>query len=159
MSWRRDCARAEDTRSAGEGFARVLRPGDIVLLAGQLGAGKTTFTQGVAEGLGVNERATSPTFTMVRQHECHNDLGISTLHHADVYRVASLAEVRDLDLGELVEESGVALVEWGDLATSIYGSDILNVKFILDNAEVRTLVVDGALSDGRRDELDAWVAS
>ena len=66
MSWRRYCASAEETKVAGEEFAALLRPGDIVLLAGQLGAGKTTFVQGVARGLGVRDRVTSPTFTMVR---------------------------------------------------------------------------------------------
>ncbi len=159
MSWRRYGALALDTKAAGEAFARVLRPGDVVLLVGQLGAGKTTFTQGVAIGLGVRDRVTSPTFTMVRQHDCTNDLGITTLHHADVYRVESLAEVRDLDLGELVEENGVALVEWGDLAASVYGRDVLRVEFVLDDTDGRTLVVDGALSERRRDELDAWVAT
>ncbi len=159
MSWRRYCAHAPDTKVAGAAFARVLRPGDVVLLIGQLGAGKTTFTQGVALGLGVRDRVTSPTFTMVRQHECSNDLGITTLHHADVYRVESLAEVRDLDLGELVEESGVALVEWGDLAAAIYGPDVLRVAFILDESDGRTLVVDGARSEDRRDELDAWASA
>ena len=147
---------AGDTRAAGEAFARVLRPGDVVLLTGQLGAGKTTFTQGVAAGLGVSDRVTSPTFTMVRQHACANDLGIATLHHADVYRVATLAEVRDLDLGELVEESGVAIVEWGDLAATVFGRDVLSVEFLVDDGEGRTLVVTGALSASRGDELDEW---
>ncbi len=61
----------------------------------------------------MSERVTSPTFTIVRQHEAHNDLGIRTLHHADVYRIQSLDEVLDLALGELVEGSAVAIVEWG----------------------------------------------
>ena len=106
MSWQRRCASADDTIAAGEAFAAVLKSGDIVLLSGTLGAGKTTFVKGVAKGLGVSERVTSPTFTMVRQHECSNDLGIATLHHSDVYRVESLDEVLDLALGELVEDVG-----------------------------------------------------
>jgi tRNA threonylcarbamoyladenosine biosynthesis protein TsaE len=157
VSWRRYCAEARDTSLAGQAFARVLRPGDVVLLIGQLGAGKTTFTQGVAIGLGVSDRVTSPTFTMVRQHDCTNDFGIATLHHADVYRVESLAEVRDLDLGEVVEESAVALVEWGDLAADVYGTDVLRVTFVLDESQGRTLVVDGARSEDRRPELDEWM--
>jgi tRNA threonylcarbamoyladenosine biosynthesis protein TsaE len=156
VSWRRYCATSEATKSAGEEFARVLRPGDIVLLSGQLGAGKTTFIQGVGRGLGVEDRVTSPTFTMVRQHESVNDLGITTLHHADVYRVEKLDEVIDLALGELVEESAVALVEWGDIATSVFGRDVMTVTFVLDHDEGRTLVVDGALTDGRHVALDAW---
>ncbi len=158
MSWRRYCASAEDTQGAGHAFARVLRPGDVVLLSGQLGNGKTTFAQGVARGLGVSERVTSPTFTMVRQHECVNDLGITTLHHADVYRVESLVEVRDLALGELVEESAVALVEWGEIASTVFGRDVMIVDFLLEEDEGRTLVVSGALTRDRTAPLDQWAS-
>jgi tRNA threonylcarbamoyladenosine biosynthesis protein TsaE len=150
------CQSAEDTKVAGEEFARLLRPGDVVLLSGQLGAGKTTFVQGVARGLGVHERVTSPTFTIVREHQCANELGIATLHHADVYRVSSLGEVSDLALGELVEESAVALVEWGEIASSVFGRDVLLVDFLLDDGDGRTLEVSGALSDGREDALARW---
>jgi tRNA threonylcarbamoyladenosine biosynthesis protein TsaE len=156
VSWRRYGATTEDTKVAGEEFASVLRPGDVILLSGQLGAGKTTFAQGVARGLGVVERVTSPTFTMVREHECVNDRGISTLHHADVYRVGSLAEVLDLAIGELVEESAVALVEWGEIASSVFGVDVMSVEFAIDKNEGRTLAVTGALADGRSQELDRW---
>ncbi len=158
MSWRRYCVDAEATQRAGEAFARVLRPGDVVLLMGQLGAGKTTFTQGVGRGLGVADRVTSPTFTMVRQHESVNDLGITTLHHADVYRVDTLDEVIDLALGELVEESAVALVEWGDIATSVFGRDVMTVTFLLGDDDARTVVVDGELTESRREALDEWAA-
>lgn len=156
MSWRRYGATSDDTKQAGVDFASVLRPGDVVLLSGQLGAGKTTFVQGVARGLGVVERVTSPTFTMVREHECHNDQGISTLHHADVYRVGTLDEVVDLALGELVEESGVALVEWGEIASSVFGLEVVNVDFSIDENEGRILVVSGALAVTRDDEFDQW---
>jgi len=156
VSWRRYCLDATATQRAGETFAKVLHAGDIVLLTGTLGAGKTTFTQGVARGLGVSERVTSPTFTMVRQHRCHNDQGIETLQHCDVYRVTSLGEVLDLALGELVEESGVALVEWGELAASLFGRDVMTVTFESDVREGRTLVVGGALATSRQDELEAW---
>jgi tRNA threonylcarbamoyladenosine biosynthesis protein TsaE len=158
VSWGRFAASASDTQAAGEAFATLLRPGDIVLLSGPLGAGKTTFTQGVGRGLGVHERVTSPTFTIVRQHECVNDLGIATLHHADVYRVGSLDEVDDLALGELVEESAVALVEWGEIASPLFGLDVINVSFVIDDSEGRTIEVDGALT-GREVLLDEWAAS
>jgi len=157
VSWRRHCATAEACERAGEDFAAVLASGDIVLLSGALGAGKTTFTKGVARALGVSERVTSPTFTMVREHRCHNARGIVTLHHADVYRVEGLDEVLDLALGELVEESAVALVEWGDLAESVFGRDVLRVTFEIDDDEGRTLVVDGGLAPARAAQLDRWV--
>lgn len=158
MTWQRYCASADDAVRAGEQFADVLRSGDIVLLSGPLGAGKTTFTKGVARGLGVEERVTSPSFTMVRPHECHNDLGIATLHHADVYRVQNLGEVLDLALGELVEESGVAVVEWGELGTSVFGRDVMTVRFVVDDDEGRLLSVDGALAEERASSLDDWSA-
>ena len=127
-----------------------------MLLSGPLGAGKTTFTKGVAKGLGVTERVTSPTFTMVREHQCHNDWGITTLQHCDVYRVESLAEVLDLDLGELVEESAVALVEWGELAQALFGSAVLSVAIDVADDDARTLRVDGEIDEKRQRALLRW---
>jgi len=158
VSWRRRCASAEETQAAGEDLATLLQSGDIVLLSGQLGAGKTTFVKGVARGLGVLERVTSPTFTMVRPHQAHNDQGITTLLHADVYRVGSLAEVLDLALGELVEESAVALIEWGELASTLFGREVLKIQFQIDEHEGRVLDIDGALASERGAELDRWAA-
>jgi len=159
VTFQRRCATPEATQAAGHALAALLRPGDIVLLSGPLGAGKTTFSQGVARGLGVTDRVTSPTFTMVRQHEASNAAGITTLHHCDVYRVESLGEVLDLDLGELVEEQGVALVEWGELAASIFGRDVLTVTFSPDvESDERTLTVGGAIDEARRALLEEWAA-
>ena len=148
----RHCADATATEAAGEDFAGLLRPGDVVLLSGPLGAGKTTFVKGVARGLGVTERVTSPTFTIVRPHACHNEQGIDVLHHADVYRVASLDEVYDLGLGELVEESAVAIIEWGELAAAAFGDDVIHVTFV-DEGEGRRLE-----AEGERFELKGWAA-
>jgi tRNA threonylcarbamoyladenosine biosynthesis protein TsaE len=158
VTWQRFCASAEDTVAAGEAFAKVLSHGDIVLLSGTLGAGKTTFVKGVARGLGVRERVTSPTFTMVREHHCNGALGIETLHHCDVYRVESLDEVLDLALGELVEDSGVALVEWGELAASIFGRDVMTIDFDVAEDDARILTVDGELAESRVSQLDAWAS-
>jgi tRNA threonylcarbamoyladenosine biosynthesis protein TsaE len=158
LSWQRFCATAEDTIAAGEEFAAVLSSSDIVLLSGTLGAGKTTFVKGVAKGLGVHERVTSPTFTMVREHHCSNSSDIETLHHCDVYRVESLDEVLDLALGELVEDSAVALVEWGELAASVFGRDVITVDFQVDDNDGRTLTVGGELAATRAAQLDAWAS-
>jgi tRNA threonylcarbamoyladenosine biosynthesis protein TsaE len=159
VTWSRYVAADADAQRAGEAFAALLAPGDIVLLSGPLGAGKTTFTKGVAKGLGVRDRVTSPTFTMVREHRCENDQGISTLHHCDVYRVNSLDEVIDLALGELVEEGGVALVEWGELAASVFGRDVLTLQITPDDHDGRTIEVAGASTRGREDALTEWASA
>lgn len=126
---------ADDTRALAAAFARVVRPGDLVLLAGELGAGKTTFTQGLASSLGVTEAVTSPTFTLVRSYtlrtgeEGDENAGrIATLLHADLFRLEHLREVVDLGIGELLEDEAVALVEWGDVATPVLGEDALLVS-------------------------------
>jgi tRNA threonylcarbamoyladenosine biosynthesis protein TsaE len=155
VTWRRYCRDAAATTRAGQAFASLLRAGDVVLLTGPLGAGKTTFVQGVARGLGVTERVTSPTFTMVREHACRNDQGVATLQHADLYRITNVDEAVDLALGELVEESAVALVEWGELAATVFGRDVLTIDFEVGDDD-RWLSVGGALTDDRHDELDRW---
>lgn len=158
MSWRRYCATSNATIAAGVEFAQLLSSGDIVLLTGTLGAGKTTFTKGVATGLGVSDAVTSPTFIMVREHRCANDRGIATLHHCDVYRVGTLDEVIDLALGELVEDAAVALVEWGELASSVFGRAVLTITFDVDDEDGRTLVVAGDLASSRGPLLDRWAS-
>src|SRR5581483_1160 len=100
---------------------------DVVLLVGDLGAGKTAFAQGFAAGLGVSGPVTSPTFALVRQYSCGANAAVSTLIHADVYRTESLPEVIDLALGELVEDDAVAIVEWGDRAAPALNDSVLEV--------------------------------
>src|SRR5215210_6452329 len=94
----------------GQRLATLLRPGDLVLLTGDLGAGKTTLTQGIGAGLGVRGPVTSPTFVIARVHP--SLIGGPPLVHVDAYRLGSLAEVDDLDLDASLEDS-VTVVEWG----------------------------------------------
>jgi len=156
VSWTRRAERVQDTQRAGEEFAAVLEPGDVVLLTGQLGAGKTAFVQGLGAGLGVRERVTSPTFTVVRQHRCHARATITTLHHADVYRTRDVTEIVDLALGELVEENAVAVVEWGEMATSVFGDDVITVSLDVEPDESRVITVAGAAATVRARRLDLW---
>jgi tRNA threonylcarbamoyladenosine biosynthesis protein TsaE len=115
------------TKELAGRLARLGRPGDVVLLVGELGAGKTVFAQGFAAALGVEGPVTSPTFALVRHYDCGAGSPVGSLIHADVYRTGSLAEVVDLALAELVEEDAVALVEWGDRAAPALGESALVV--------------------------------
>lgn len=104
---------AQQMRELGRRLAGCLRAGDLVLLSGPLGAGKTTFTQGLAVGLGIEEPVLSPTFVLARVHRG----GVLPLVHADAYRLADAADARalidDLDLDADLEQS-VTVVEWGE---------------------------------------------
>ena len=123
------------THAVAGAVAGLSRPGDIILLAGEMGAGKTAFAQGFGRALGVTEPITSPTFTLVHSY----DTAGPTLHHADLYRLDQLAEVADLALGELAEFDGIVLVEWGDVVESSFGEHLV----------VRLDLVDGDV-DSRR---------
>jgi tRNA threonylcarbamoyladenosine biosynthesis protein TsaE len=128
---------AADTRALGVRLAAVLRAGDLVVLAGGLGAGKTTLTQGIGEGLGVRGPVTSPTFVIARAHP--SLVGGPPLVHVDAYRVGGFDELDTLDLDTSLEES-VTVVEWGhglaeDLAESY-------VEVSLSGEVERTAVVE-----------------
>ena len=109
------------THAVAAGLAALCRPGDVILLAGEMGAGKTAFAQGFGRALGVTEPITSPTFTLVHSY----DTGGPTLHHADLYRLEQLSEVAELALGELAEFDGIVLVEWGDVVESTFGEHLV----------------------------------
>ena len=115
---------AADMRSLGEAVASVLQPGDVVALTGDLGAGKTTFVQGAAGGLGVDGAlVTSPTFTLVKQYR-----GRFPIYHLDVYRLDRVQEVIDLGFEELLDPDGVAFVEWGDAIEGLLPEDHLELQ-------------------------------
>ena len=122
------------TRELASAVATLARPGDLVLLVGDLGAGKTAFTQGFAAALGIDEPITSPTFTLVRSYA-----GKVRLNHLDVYRLESSSEADDLALGELLED-GVTLIEWGDTIASALPADYLELRFVFgEDDDERTI--------------------
>ena len=136
MSWplRRTTAAPAQTRELASRVAAICRAGDVVLLVGDLGAGKTVFAQGFAAGLGVSGPVTSPTFALVRHYRAGPGAPVGQLIHADVYRTGSVAEVADLALAELVEEDAVAVVEWGDLAVPAFGDSTLEITLVAPDA-------------------------
>ena len=148
---------ADDTRALAASLAPVLSPGDVLLLVGDLGAGKTTFAQGLARGLGVTEQVTSPTFTLVRPYACatatagdHDHIRgngrppVQTMLHADLYRMDRLREVADLALGEMVEDGAVAVVEWGDVGAPVLGPAALVARIAEphDDVDARLVTIE-----------------
>jgi len=103
-------ASEEETSLAGEALGRDLKPGDVVLLFGDLGAGKTAFVRGMARGIGADpEDVSSPTFTIVQEYAGRS----ATLYHVDLYRLES-AEIDDLGLDDLVSSDGIVAIEWAE---------------------------------------------
>lgn len=121
-------------------LARASRPSDVVVLAGEMGAGKTAFAQGFGRELGVDEPITSPTFTLVQSYDVRRDGRALQLHHADIYRLDQLDEVADLAFGELAEFAGIVLVEWGDVVADTLGDHLL-VELEPHGETSRTLTV------------------
>jgi tRNA threonylcarbamoyladenosine biosynthesis protein TsaE len=115
---------AADTETLGRSIAPLLEGGDVVLLVGGLGAGKTTFVRGLAGGLGYRGQVTSPTFTL-----CHGYEGRLRLVHADLWRLERAGEVADLALEEELDGGSVLVAEWGEAADELFGGEALVVHF------------------------------
>lgn len=131
----------QDTRALGRGLGALLRAGDLVVLTGTLGAGKTTLAQGLGEALGVRGAVTSPTFVIARVHP--STVGGPALVHVDAYRLAGALELDDLDLDASVEDS-VTVVEWGHGLVEGLAEDRLEVVLDVDpGTEERTATVAG----------------
>jgi tRNA threonylcarbamoyladenosine biosynthesis protein TsaE len=154
-------ASLDETRTLAAAIAGLARPGDLVLLAGEMGVGKTAFAQGFAAGLGVTEQVTSPTFTLVRHYE-----GRMPLHHLDVYRLERLSEIVDLGLPELLDGPGVCVIEWGDVVAGSLPGDFLEVRLGFgehdDERSVELRVVGPSWAARQRvlaEALEAWRCS
>jgi len=139
----------EDTHAIAAALAELCRPGDMIVLSGEMGAGKTAFAKGFGAALGVTEPITSPTFTLVHTYDIAPGAGrgAKALHHADLYRLERTAEIADLALDELAEYQGIVLVEWGDVADALFG-DHLVVQLESD------VFADDALDSDVDGELD-----
>ncbi len=120
---------AAQTARLASGLAELMRAGDVVVLVGDLGSGKTVFTQGLGAGLGVDATITSPTFALVQSYQ-----GRLGLHHLDVYRLNRLNEALDLGLGELLDDDAVVVIEWGDTIAPVLPQDYIEVRIFADGA-------------------------
>ncbi len=113
-----------DTRKFGIELAKKLKPGDIIALTGDLGTGKTTLTKSIAEGLGITEMITGPTFTIVQEY----NEGRLPLYHFDVYRISDLEEMYELGYEEYFFGQGVCVVEWADQIMELIPEDSIIIR-------------------------------
>jgi tRNA threonylcarbamoyladenosine biosynthesis protein TsaE len=132
-------SRSEDeTRALGERIGRLCEPGDVILLEGDLGAGKTVLAQGIARGLGVLGVVNSPTFTLVKEYR-----GRVPFYHFDLYRLEDTSEAADLGMDEYLDGEGVCVVEWAERATALWPADYLLASLAALTDSERRLDLDG----------------
>jgi tRNA threonylcarbamoyladenosine biosynthesis protein TsaE len=140
----------EETGDVAARLARFVMPGHVVVLAGGLGAGKTTFVRGYAHALGVLDPVTSPSYTLVHHYRCGAGAPIELLLHADLWRLNDASELDDLALDEPLGDGAAAVIEWGDRFDATVGSDRVVVNFEVVDDSTRRLEVsleDSSLTD------------
>lgn len=126
------------TRQIGARLGALCLPGDLILLEGGLGTGKTTLTQGIARGLGISGPVNSPTFTLIKEYA-----GRMPLYHLDLYRLDALEDVDDLGIDEYLEGDGVCVVEWPERAAPLWPTDHLVISLSATGPHARQLAVVG----------------
>ncbi len=135
-------ASADETRRVGRIIGEQAKAGDVYLLTGPLGAGKTCLTQGLAQGLGVTQRPRSPTFVLMTRYQ-----GRLTLHHMDLYRVGDPAEAWDLGLEEYLDGDGVCAIEWADQAEEVFPENALWIDLAHSGPGLSSDDSDGSAAD------------
>lgn len=118
----------DETYALGKSLGEVAKPGDVICLNGDLGVGKTVFTQGFADGLGITEPVNSPTFTIVQQY----DDGRLPLYHFDVYRIGDVSEMDEIGYEDCFYGEGVCLIEWSNLIEEILPEHVTSVTIEKD---------------------------
>ena len=152
------CESPAATQAVAAAIAKTLLPGDVLLLDGDLGAGKTTFTQGLARAMGVDDVVTSPTFSLVRSYP--TSFGVELIH-ADVYRLDDLSEIIALGLPEMLDDGAVAAIEWGERAAPALGPEHLGIRLALTDVDGErriTLTPQGSRWQARWDDIAGALA-
>lgn len=127
----------EETRALGRQVGTLANPGDVYLLTGNLGAGKTCFTQGIARGLGIDDYILSPSFVIMREHH-----GRLPLYHIDLYRLENVNEAADLGLDEYLYGDGVCVVEWAERAMNVLPAEHLFIRIDYRGDDERSLTFE-----------------
>ena len=135
------------TLELGERIGKKLKPNDVVALSGELGAGKTTLTQGIAKGLGIKGWVTSPTFTIINEFK-----GPVNLYHVDLYRIGKLEEAQEVEIEEYFIKGGVTVIEWSEKIRPLLPAGIIDIKIKMISENERRFEIKGMeMRDGRRE--------
>jgi tRNA threonylcarbamoyladenosine biosynthesis protein TsaE len=127
----------KETYELGVELGKILLPGTVLSLNGDLGAGKTHFTKGIAVGLGIEEYITSPSFTIMNEYE-----GRLPLHHFDVYRIENIEEMFEIGFDEYLFGNGICVVEWGDIVKDMLPKDTINISILRLDDSVREIFIE-----------------
>ena len=120
----------DETHTLAKELAKILTAGNILALSGELGSGKTTFTQGLAKALGIDQRITSPTFLIVKQYRVEKHPSIKTLYHVDLYRIESEADIEGIGLSEMMKDpQGLTVIEWPEKLGKYLPDKRIDIKF------------------------------
>ena len=130
---------AAETEALGEKLARRLQGGEVIAFTGDLGAGKTAFTRGLARGLGITDRVTSPTFTIVNEYEG----GRLPLFHFDMYRLSCSDELYDIGWEDYLARGGVCAVEWSEIVEDALEADTIRVDIKNQGGDIRSITITG----------------
>ena len=138
----------EDTIAVSQKIASLLRSGDVITLDGDLGAGKTVFTQGLAKSLGVEDYVTSPTFTIMNIYNVTNVTNPNVdneVYHFDVYRICSPEEMYEIGFDEYLYGNGVCIIEWSSLIEELIPENAIRIQILKDdtNLDERTIIIKG----------------
>lgn len=126
----------QKTKALAEMIGRAVSPGTLITLSGDLGAGKTTFTQGLAKGLDIDRKVTSPTFTIMKEYK-----GRLPLYHIDAYRLENITQ--DLGFEDYIDGDGVCVIEWANFIEYVLPEQLLNIEFTINDDDSRTLTLQG----------------
>ncbi len=124
----------ENTFGLGHKIGILVEPGQLILLSGDLGAGKTLLTQGICDGLGIEEDVTSPTYNLINEYE-----GDLTVYHMDLYRLEDEKDLYDLGFEDYIENGGIVIIEWPDLVYDLIPAEFIYIKIDVISNEERIL--------------------
>ena len=147
----------DETLNFGQKLGELVEPGQLILLSGDLGAGKTILTQGICKGLGVEEDVTSPTYNLINEYE-----GDLTVYHMDLYRLENEEDLYDLGFEDYLESGGIIIIEWPDLVYDLIPAEFIYIKIEVAAKEERIMQIEAEGDKGMKlierleDYADSW---